>query len=173
MRRGILGVVFAALLCASAFAQFGDQMKSAAKDTEKFGNVPGLPTCTTMAVQNGDPMKGAAVLLIKATSGCVVPWHWHTANEQLMIVSGNGKGEMKSGGAPAMLKTGDYIYLPAKQAHQFTCQAACTFFLTSDAVFDIHYVDKDGKEIPPDQALKAQAKPAAKPAPKKEGAGKP
>ena len=51
--------------------------------------------------------------------------------------------------------------LPGKGVHQFTCVLACTFFLTSDGAFDIHYVDSEGKEIPPDQALKPMAKPAA------------
>jgi len=30
-----------------------------------------------------------------------------------------------------------------------------------DEAFDIHYVDKDGNEIPVEQALKPMAKPAA------------
>jgi hypothetical protein len=31
--------------------------------------------------------------------------------------------------------------------------------LTSDSARDVHYIDKDGKEIPPEQALKLAAKP--------------
>ena len=34
----------------------------------------------------------------------------------------------------------------------------CSFFLHADAPFDIHYVDKDGNEIPADQALNKQHK---------------
>jgi gentisate 1,2-dioxygenase len=97
------------------------------------------------------------MMLVKAATGCVVPWHWHTPTEQLMVVSGRGKGEMKDG-SPVMLRPGDYLSLPGKGVHQFTCIAACTFFLSSDAAFDIHYVDVSGKEIPPDQALKSKAK---------------
>jgi cupin domain len=99
---------------------------------------------------------------MKMTSGCVVPWHWHTASEHLIFVSGKGKAEMK-GSPAAMLGAGDYVYLPGKMQHEFTCVAACTFYDSIDGAFDIHYVDKDGNEIPADQALKAgPAKSATK-----------
>ena len=42
---------------------------------------------------------------------------------------------------------GSYAYLPAKHPHEFTCVTACSLFVAADNVFDIHYVDKDGKEI--------------------------
>jgi hypothetical protein len=39
--------------------------------------------------------------------------------------------------------------------HQFTWQASCTLFdVTGDAPFDVHHVDANGNEIPPEQALK-------------------
>ena len=128
--------------------------------TGKFGSLPVLPACMTFAVDRGDPTKGAAVLLIKMPSGCVVPWHWHSANETLMMVSGRGKAEMKAGGSHPMTP-GDYIYLPATQAHPFTCVTSCRLFDETDGPFDIHYVNAEGKEIPPEQALKPMAKPAA------------
>ena len=105
-------------------------------------------------------MKGASVLLLKLKTGCVVPWHWHTANENLMMVSGKGKAEMKSGGAHTMAM-GDYLYLAGKQVHHFTCVSSCLVFDVIDGAFDIHYVGSDGKEIPVEQALKPMAKPAA------------
>ena len=65
-----------------------------------------------------------------------------------MFVAGSAKVDMKDG-APVRMHTGDYIKLPAKNVHQFTCVAACTFYLATDGAFDIHYVDKDGKEMSP------------------------
>jgi quercetin dioxygenase-like cupin family protein len=128
----------------------------------KFGPLPGLPACATLSVQRGDPTKGAAVILIKMTSGCKIPWHWHTANEALAMVGGKAKLEMKNGTmSMSSVSPGDYVYLPGKHVHQFTCLAACTLFDLTEGAFDIHYVDQDGKEIPPDQALKPAAKPAA------------
>ena len=107
------------------------------------------------------------MLLVKATPTCAVPWHWHTANEQLMVVSGQGKAEMKDG-SPVMLRSGDYLSLPGKGVHQFTCVAACTMFISTDGAFDIHYDNASGKEISPDEALKKtlKAKAPAKKAPK-------
>lgn len=156
---GLLSVVLVAgptLL--SAQAEDSDKPMYAASATGKFATAPGLPTCTKSVVLSGDPSKGGSLMLIKAATGCVVPWHWHTPTEKLMFVSGRAKGEMKEGTAPVMLHPGDYLSLPGKGVHQFTCTAVCTFFLTSDAAFDIHYVDAGGKEISPDQALKSKAK---------------
>ncbi len=160
MRRGFLVVLLVlAVLAVAAWAADNSggaaQMRIEKKSAAKFMTPPGLPACTSMAVDNGDPMSGASTLLIKAGSGCVIPYHWHTANETLLIVGGASKVEMKEGGKASALAAGDYTYLPAKQAHQFTCTTACTFFLHSDAKFDMHYVDQAGNEIPPEQALKA------------------
>ena len=155
-------LLFGCLVIGAAVAQ--DQAVFAAKATSKFVNFPGLPTCMFGSVQSGDPSKGGSVILGKANTACTVPWHWHTPTEQLMIVAGTAKVEMKDG-SPVTLHAGDYAKMPTKHVHQFTCQAACMLFISSDAAFDIHYVDGSGAEIPPDQALKA--KPAAKSAPAK------
>ncbi len=134
-----------------------DQMSHSSMATAKFGNLPVIPKCGTMAVASGDPTKGGATLMIKAATGCVIPWHWHTVSEQLMFVAGSGKVEMKEG-APVRLHSGDFISLPAKNVHQFTCAAACSFFLSTGGAFDIHYVDAGGKEISVDEAVKTKAK---------------
>ena len=150
------GLVVGMALCGLAQDKAGVTTMAASK----FAPLPGLPPCMTVSVQRGDPTKGPAVILAKFTSGCTVPWHWHTASENLILVSGKGKLEMKDA-APATVAAGDYVYLPGKHQHQFTCVSACTMFDVTDGAFDIHYIDKDGKEIPPDQALAAK-KPAAK-----------
>jgi quercetin dioxygenase-like cupin family protein len=123
----------------------------------KFATLPGTPTCVTAAVESGDPTKGPSVIVFKASSGCKIPWHWHTPAEHLMMVSGSAKMEMKDGGT-AVLGAGGYSMLPSKHVHQFTCTTSCTAFVVSDAAFDIHYVDADGKEITPDAALAAKKK---------------
>jgi quercetin dioxygenase-like cupin family protein len=153
------------LVCSPLLAQ--DQMSYASMKASKFGNLPVLPACMTVSVQRGDPSKGPSVIAAKLTPGCKVPWHWHTAAENLVVVSGSAKAEMKDGASHA-LSSGDYVYMPGKQSHQFTCTTGCTIFVMPDAAFDIHYIDKDGKELPPDQVLKAPAKatPAKKPAAK-------
>ncbi len=88
-----------------------------------------------------------------------------------MMISGKGKIEMKDAAGmkydytyvPSLaVSPGDYVYLPGKHPHQFSCSTACMFFDVTEGAFDIHYIDNGGKEIPPDQALKPAAKPAAK-----------
>jgi len=148
----LLGCVLAAPLA----AQNSEQMPYASMASSKFMSLPMLPACMTLSAQRGDPMKGPAVLLLKFKSGCVVPWHWHSASENLMMVSGKAKAEMKPGGAHTMT-AGDYLFLAGKQVHQFTCVSTCVVFDVIDAAFDIHYVNADGKEIPPEQALKPMA----------------
>ena len=119
----------------------------------QMGAHPALPACGTIAVQDGDPSKGPSVILLKAKAGCVIPWHWHTPNERLIILSGSAKGEMKDM-KTLMLKPGDYVVLPSKGIHQFTALTDVELYDMSDAAFDIHYVDAAGKEIPVDAALK-------------------
>ena len=50
--------------------------------------------CLSSAVETGDPASGRSMLILKASAGCVVPWHFHTAEEQLIIVSGTVLAEM-------------------------------------------------------------------------------
>jgi len=161
MRFAACSLLFAVLVAGpalqSAHAEDAAKPTYSASATDKFVNLPGLPTGMKASVLSGDPSKGAFVLLVKTATGCVIPWHWHNVTETLMFVSGQGKGEMKDG-TRVMLHAGDYLTLPGKGVHQFTCIAACTFFLNADGAFDIHYVDAAGKEISPDEALKSKAK---------------
>jgi hypothetical protein len=47
--------------------------------------------------------------------------------------------------------------MPAKHVHRFHCTgtSGCEFYVYSDGVFDMHYVDDKGKEITTDEALKS------------------
>ncbi len=125
--------------------------------TAKFANFPGLPECFTGTVENGDPNKGPSVILLKGTAGCAVPWHWHTPNEQVMMVSGNARIQAKDE-KPALLQPGSYVFMPSHHVHRFSCSGACTAFLHSDGIFDLHYVNGAGQEISPEEALKAANK---------------
>ena len=120
----------------------------------KFVAFPGMPTCATGSVQSGDPTKGPSIILAKMAAGCSFPWHWHTPNEHLMMVSGAGRLEMKDG-KPVTLRAGGFAMMPSRHVHQFACAAGCSLYVYSDGIFDMHYVDAQGKEISPDEALKA------------------
>ena len=150
-------ISFFLLAAASAAAQQASTPVAQNSAPGAFGKVPNVPDCLTAAPQQGDPGKGPSILLIKGTAGCKAAWHWHSPNEALMMVSGTGRMEMK-GQQAVLLRAGGFALAPSKHVHQFTCVVRCEFFLNSDAPFDIHYVDQDGKEIPPEQVLGA-AKP--------------
>ena len=77
-----------------------------------------------------------------------------------MLVSGVARLEMKDG-KPFTLRAGGFAKMPSRHVHQFRCEQACLLYVYSDASFDIHYVDGQGDEITPAEALKAvKEKPA-------------
>jgi quercetin dioxygenase-like cupin family protein len=129
----------------------------------KFGTIPNAPECFTVAVERGDPSTGPSVLLAKFTPGCVAPWHWHTPSETVMVVSSSLEVQMK-GDKAFVARHGDFVYLPGHHVHRATCLGStpCMVFLSSDAAFDLHWIDAAGQEIPLETALK-NAKPATKP----------
>ena len=61
----------------------------------KWGDHPSVKGAL-LAVQSGDPAKGACVLLMKFPKGLTVPAHTHSASEVVTVVSGSalfGSGE--------------------------------------------------------------------------------
>src|SRR5580704_11320610 len=124
------------VVCLFLFGQFSITR------AQKHDN-PALPTCGVGDVRDGNPGTGSAVIYIKFQPGCVTPWHWHTPNERVIMVSGSAKAEMKGMG-PMLLKPGDFILLSAKHIHQFTALTEVEVYATNDAPFDIHYVDSTG-----------------------------
>jgi quercetin dioxygenase-like cupin family protein len=150
------------LFLATAFAQ--DASKAAGQNVSemKFGPFPGMPTCSNGSVVSGDPSKGPSIILAKMKAGCTFPWHWHTPSEHLMVVSGVLRVEMKDS-APKTLSAGGFAVMPAHHVHNARCAKACQLYVYSDAAFDMHYVDDQGKEISPDEALKKVKETAAQP----------
>jgi quercetin dioxygenase-like cupin family protein len=129
-RSALLAVCVAAAMVAGVAlkAQDAGKMVFAPAATSKFQNMPGIPKCLTILVERGDPTTGPAIMLLKMTAGCKVPWHWHTVGEQVMVVSGVGKAEMKGMDKAAMVHAGDFLYIPAKNIHQLTAVTAMTLF---------------------------------------------
>ena len=153
MSARFLLITIIALALLPTFVNGEDQPKVVNQADMKFQNPAGTPACLQSAVLSGDPSKGGSVMFIKLPATCAVPLHWHTANEQLLMVSGTGNVAPHPG-KPQTLQRGAYAFMPSKHHHAFSCAAACTFYLTSDGAFDIHYVDRSGKEISPEEALK-------------------
>ena len=102
------------------------------------------PACLQFALENGDLKTGPSTAIMKAAPNCVVPPHYHTAEEQLIIV----RGEVSTGmeGMPdTVLRPGGFAMMPSKQVHWFTCTAKeeCLMFVTFDRTYDIVWVKQN------------------------------
>ena len=139
-----------------AHAEDTEQMVTLDPQKLEFTPIPDMPACASAAILRGNPRYGPAWVLLKLASGCEVPWHWHSANETLVVISGRGAVSMKEG-PPLRFVPGAYASLPSHHMHQASCSRACLLFNGADAAFDIHYVDANGEEISSDKALKPSA----------------
>jgi quercetin dioxygenase-like cupin family protein len=146
---------------APLFPQLNDAQSGKAANSAEFAPSPSLPPCVVRAIQDGDPKTGPSIIRLRFKQGCVIPWHWHTANERLIVLNGTLKSEVKDG-SPATLRQGDFFRLPSKHIHQVTAITAVELFNISDAPVDIHYVDAQGKEIPLASGPEVMTTPAAK-----------
>ncbi len=119
----------------------------------------GMLSCSAVGIETGDPAKGPSIIVEKFEPGCVIPWHWHTPNEHVMMVSGTFLFEIR-GERPVQVNAGDFVRIPSRHVSQTTCVGTvpCINFLYSDGPLDIHFVDETGAEISLDQALKNHAK---------------
>jgi len=165
IRVGALVLALWAVAAGRANAADERQMTTASPRIAKFTTVPGLPSCATVAMLRGNPRTEASVVFVKLAPDCRVPWHWHTANEEILVVSGAGELAMKDG-KPLQFQPGAYASLPSHHAHEAHCFTTCVFTSIADGAFDIHYVDEAGTEISEEQAMKAavgKAKPRRRP----------
>ena len=96
------------------------------------------PDCLQFFLENGEMNTGPSTAIMKAKQNCVVPPHYHTAEEQLIIVKGNVSTGME-GMKDAVLGPGGFAMMPSKAPHWFTCTAKeeCLMFVTFDRAYDI------------------------------------
>jgi len=97
--------------------------------------------CLNSATENGDPDNGPSTLILKAAPGCKVGWHYHTAEEQLIVTAGTVEAEM-DGMAPSTLESGGFAMMPGKVKHRFSCESKneCIMFVIFDRKYDIVWV---------------------------------
>lgn len=125
----------------------------------KFAAIPSLPACTKMVGMRGDPSKGPSSLMVQMDGGCAATLHWHTANEEMLILQGVAKAQV-AGQPEVELKAGSYMLLPAKSHHKFRCvsKEPCILFDVADTAFDVHNIDEHGKEISAEEAIRTVEK---------------
>jgi quercetin dioxygenase-like cupin family protein len=97
--------------------------------------------CLSSSLETGDPDKGPSTFILRAAPDCRVPLHYHTAEEQLFVVSGDLETGME-GVTPRVLQAGGFALMPGKEKHWFTCKskAGCLMFVTFDRAYDIFWV---------------------------------
>jgi hypothetical protein len=123
-----------------------------------FLAIPGVPECTTIAPLRGDMANGPSTLMVRMTTNCLVPNHWHTPSEELVVLQGAPLAQMK-GEKAQVLEVGSYSQLPSGHIHRFRCisEEDCLIFVVADAAFDIHYLDTNGDALSPEDAITASA----------------
>jgi quercetin dioxygenase-like cupin family protein len=99
--------------------------------------------CLSDVLEAGDPARGPSTILLKAAPGCVVPWHYHTAAEQVVVIRGKLKMEM-TGHSAATVGAGGFAEMPGKMAHQFACsgETECLLTVMFDGTYDIFWVKR-------------------------------
>ena len=97
--------------------------------------------CLQSALENGNPDTGPSTFLLKAPAGCRVAAHYHTAEEQLIVIQGRVLTGMK-GMRSVTLTAGGVAVMPAKAIHWFTCSGKdpCLMVVTFDQKYDIVWV---------------------------------
>ncbi len=96
-----------------------------------------MPTGCGLAVLHGDPAKPNADVFLKIPANAVIPEHWHTSAERMVLVAGELSVNYK-GQAKVVLKPGMYAYGPAKLPHSASCaaNAACVLFIAFESPVD-------------------------------------
>ena len=105
--------------CIGGAAVAADDIKPL--DTIRFAPDPDV-RCLSSAVETGDPKTGRSTLILKAPADCVVPWHSHTAEEQLIVVTGRVLSEMLDHKS-SRLGPGGFAVMGSRMPHQLTCVA--------------------------------------------------
>jgi quercetin dioxygenase-like cupin family protein len=98
--------------------------------------------CLMSALENGNPDTGPSTFLLKAPAGCKVAPHYHSSEEQLIVIRGRVLTEMK-GMSGVTLTAGGVAVMPAKAVHWFSCSGKdpCLMAVTFNQKYDIVWVD--------------------------------
>jgi quercetin dioxygenase-like cupin family protein len=102
--------------------------------------------CLQSALETGNPDTGPSTFLLKAPAGCSVPAHFHSADEQLIVIQGRVATGMK--GTPSVTLTpGGFAAMPGKAIHWFSCEGKepCLMVVSFDQKYDIVWVGAHSK----------------------------
>ena len=106
----------------------------------KWGACPPIfPQGCEITVLHGDPSKPNADVFLRVPGKYVIPAHWHTSAERMVLVTGRLEVSYK-GQTATTLDAGTYAYGPAKQPHKGVCLSdePCTLFIAFEGAVDGH-----------------------------------
>ena len=142
--RQVVAAVLVALLTQPAGAAeptAPDEMKGEVKplDTIRFEQDEDVK-CLLSALETGDSLRGPSTFILKAPPGCVVPWHFHSAQEQAIVIRGEVRMEMDAH-SPVTLQAGGFAVMQSRMAHQFSCvgRTPCLLTVAFDGPYDIFW----------------------------------
>jgi quercetin dioxygenase-like cupin family protein len=95
------------------------------------------PDGPDISIVHVNPKTQATQVLIRATKHAVVPWHWHTANEANMVITGTFTVECE--GKKFDLGPGSFIYTPSRLIHRATFSDGCMIAISGDGAFDLNW----------------------------------
>ena len=151
MRSLPVSAALSALLVASpfaaAFAQEAPLARTAGDAALKWGGCPDfMPKGCEIAVLHGDPAKNNADVFFKVPANAVIPRHWHTSAERMVLVAGE-LHVTYDGHETAVLKPGTYAYGPARLPHKAECKGAvpCVLFIAFESPVDAVASENAGK----------------------------
>jgi quercetin dioxygenase-like cupin family protein len=123
---------------AVALAQDAPLTRTAGDATLQWGGCPDfMPQGCQIAVLHGDPAKNNADVFFKVPANAVIPRHWHTSAERMVLVA--GELHVTYDGQPtAVMKPGTYAYGPARLPHAATCgkSGPCVLFIAFESPVD-------------------------------------
>ena len=124
---------------AAAAAAPEPALSQTAEDPQlKWGPCPPfMPKGCAIAVLHGDPAKPNLDVFLKVPAKSIIPSHWHTSAERMILVA--GELQVTYDGQPmTVLKPGTYAYGPAKRSHHAVCtsSAECVLFIAFESPLD-------------------------------------
>lgn len=122
--------------------QAGSGMLAVKPSDGRWEPIPQMRPGAERMVLRRDPLSGGVELLARYPSGYTVPWHWHTANERLVVLE--GRFLIESSDHRVELERGGFVYQPGKNVHQVSCISGqqCLYYAYWDGPWDINYVER-------------------------------
>lgn len=112
-----------------------------------WGECPAfIPKGCEIAVLHGDPTKNNTDIFFKVPGDFIIPHHWHTSPERMVLLSGTMRVTYDNQAAE-VLSPGTYAYGPAKLPHTAFCEPGepCVLFIAFEDPVDAFEVIKATK----------------------------